>query len=97
MINLEEVFERHSDEEFIKFERVDNPLHDSPDMAAFLLLSKLVPNPGRDMVSSANRDQIWLSTDTERLAEVATEEDIITLIRCGVMFDSDADCLSLFV
>lgn len=96
MIDLEELFEKHENE-FLEFNKVENPLHPRPDIASFLLLDKLIPTPGEDMVTSAEHDQIWLATNIEKLAEVATEEDIITLIRCGVGIDADLEGLFMFV
>jgi len=96
MINLEETF-RKFDDDYIKFEQVVSPLHVRPDLCAFLLLDKLVPRPGRKMVAGAEHDEIYLDTDCDALAEVATEEDILTLTRCGVRYDSEVDSLALFV
>ena len=96
MIDLYATFEKHNDEH-IKFERVENKLHSRPDICAFLLLDKLLPNDGRDIVSAASHDEIWLDVDCDKLAEVATDDDILMLVRCGVMFDSSTDSLSMFV
>ena len=84
-----------SDEDFSEFEKVENPLYPRADICAFLLLDKLLPGGTRDMITSAEHDQIWLDVDCEKLAEVITEEDVRTLRRCGVMYD--ADSLSMFV
>lgn len=96
MINLDEVFEKYNDD-YIKFERVENPLHRRPDICAFLLLDKLVPGKAHAMVCSAEHDEIWLDVDCEALAAVATEQDIQTLARCGVRYDSETDSLAMFV
>ena len=90
-MNLKEVFEKYSDE-YIEFDRIVNPRHQQPDICAFLMLADLVPNLGRDVVAGAEHDKIWLDTDCEKLAEVATD-----LIRCGVMYDEDTESLSMFV
>ena len=96
MIDLEAVFEKHEDE-YIKFERVEKKLHPRPDICAFLLLDTIVPGEDRDMVCGAEHDEIFLATDCEKLAEVATEDDIIMLARCGVRYDSNTDSLAMFV
>jgi hypothetical protein len=93
-LNLEEVFEKH-DGEYSHFERIENPRHPRPDICAFLMLHDLVPGD-RDMVCSAEHDQIWLDTDLEELAERATEAQIIDLIRCGVMYDDETGGLSMY-
>ena len=95
MIDLEATFDRHSDD-FLKFDRVENKLHSRPDLCAFLLLDKLLPNAGRDMVCAAEHDEIFLDADCEKLAEVVTDDDILTLTRCGVRYDSDTDSLAMF-
>lgn len=96
MIDIKAAFER-CDDEYIKFERVENKLHNRPDICAFLLLDRLMPASGKDMVCAAANDEIFLSVDCEKLAEVATEDDILMLSRCGVRYDSENDCLAMFV
>ncbi len=96
MIDLEALFDKHEDE-FLKFDRVENPAHPRPDLAAFILLDRLVPHPGRDMVSSAEHDEIYLEVEPSHLAEVATEDDVLTLIRCGLRFDTDTESFCMFV
>ncbi len=96
MIDLSATFEKFDDVGSTKFKDIAEPLHLRPDLCAFLLLDKLLPNPGRDMVSGAEHDQIFLDADLDKLAEVATEEDILTLCRCGVFYDDDVESLSMF-
>ena len=92
-IDLEATFEKFEDE-YIQFERIENKLHARPDIHAFILLDKLVPGH-RDMVCAAEHDEIYLDVDTEALALVATEDDILQLVRCGVRLDDDS--LAMFV
>lgn len=91
----EEQYEKHSDE-FSKFERVKNKTTNRSDLHAFNLLDRLVPGK-RDMIASAEHDEIWLDVDPEELSRVATEDEIIELIRCGVRYCAETDSLSLFV
>lgn len=95
MIDLEAAFEECEDE-FLRFELVENKLHPRPDLCAFLLLDRLLPNGGQDMVCAAEHDIIYLNVDCERLAEVATQDDILTLARCGVHYDSETESLAMF-
>lgn len=95
MIDLKETFDKFSDE-YIKFQNIGQRLHHRPDICAFLILDKLIPDE-KDMVSAAEHDEIYLDTNIERLAEVATEEDIADLIRCGVRLCDEYDCLCMFV
>ena len=94
-MDLAATFERHSDE-YIKFERIENPLHPRPDICAFLMLHELVPSKG-DMVSAAEHDEIYLDVDCEKLAKVATETQLRDLHRCGVRYDASSECLAMFV
>ena len=97
MIDLYEFFEKHNDE-YIKFERIENKRSARPDLHAFLLLEELVPTKNyEDMVSAAEHDEIWLEVDPKKVAEVATEEHLIELIRCGVRYDRDIDSFAMFV
>lgn len=83
-------FEKHSRDEYGHFERVRLPSSRSPDLCAFLLLDRLVPSAGtEDMVSCAEHDEIYLRVDPRELAEVASEDDVIYLTRCGVSCDGD--------
>jgi hypothetical protein len=93
MLNLEEIFERYEDE-FLRFDRVEEKLHSRRDLCAFLLLDKLMPGT-KVMVSAAGHDEIWLDIDCDELAAVAEEKDILTLIRCGVR--NDEGYLAMFV
>lgn len=79
---LEEFLEEH-DEEFIRFGRVEHKLSNRPDIHAFLLLDQLCPG-GRDIVSYAEHDEIYLDVDVKELLEKATDEQLIDLHRCGV-------------
>jgi hypothetical protein len=90
MIDVAKVFEAH-DDEFLK-----GPIDGRPDVRAFTLLDRLVPGT-RDMVASAEHDRIWLDVDLEKLAAVATVDDIIVLIQCGVLYDDEEDSLYMFV
>ena len=68
------------------------------DLKAFNLIAQLLPDAeGGDIVSCAEHDVIWLNVEPEDLNEVITDEQIQTLIQCGVMYDDDVDSLSMFV
>ncbi len=86
MLDLNAAFEKY-DDEFLKFDRIENPRHSRPDICAFLMLHDLVSsNKDRDMVCAAEHDEIWLEVDPEEVAANATEEQICDLIRCGVRY-----------
>lgn len=97
MINdLKAAFEKFADQSF-EFHLIKNPLYNSPDICALVLLHKLAPSCSRNMIAGAEHDVIYFSVDIEKLAQVASEEDIIYLRRCGVMFDEKTDSLAMFV
>ncbi len=93
--NPEEFFDQ-ADDEFLKFERVENPLSSRPDLHAFLLLDQLVSGT-TDIVSDAEHDEIYLSVDCDQLFETATPEQVIDLVRCGVRYCSEYNSLCMFV
>lgn len=84
------------EDEYLKFERVEKPLCERPDLCAFLLLHRLVPS-NQDIISATAHDEIYLSVDMDALHEKASDDDLLTLVRCGVRYDSSYDCLAMFV
>ena len=93
-MNLAEMFEKY-DDEYIEFDRVDNPASGRRDLHAFILLDRLIPGDWK-IISAAEHDQIWLDIDCPSLAEVITEAQVLELVRCGVGYDADTDTLSMF-
>ena len=81
-------------DEYIKFDRVENKRSLRPDLHAFLLLDELFPNE-RDMVCSSSHDVFYLDIEGEEIDKL-TDEQVLELTRCGVMYDSECDCLSMF-
>lgn len=102
MSNLADLFEKH-DDEFLKFGRITSPKHPAPDLCAFLMLHEIAPtlNAGNgkvaDMVAYAGHDEITLCTNPATVAEKATEQQLIDLIRCGLRYSEDIDCFQMFV
>lgn len=91
MIDIQSAFDA-ADEDYLKFDRVVDKLHARPDICAFLLIDKLCPGEA-DIVSHARHDEIFLIVDPDVLALVATEADILTLVRCGVRYSEDSLCM----
>ena len=83
------------EDEYLKFERVEKPLCERPDLCAFLLLHRLVPS-NQDIISATAHDEIYLNVDMDLLHEKASD-DLLTLVRCGVRYDSSYDCLAMFI
>jgi hypothetical protein len=78
------------DKEYLKFNRIENPLSTRPDMHAFIMLDRIFPGTG-DMVSSAEHDEIFLGIVPD--GGVLTDDQICDLVRCGVRYDEEAFCL----
>ena len=86
------------DEEYARFDRIETKTTQRPDLLALILLDRLLPRCGEeDIICAAEHDQIWLDVDVERLNEIIADEDLRTLVRCGVRYDEQNDALSLFI
>lgn len=94
---IRELFEKHNDE-FIHFERIENPKTQRPDLHAFLLLDRLCPATGKqDLICCSEHDEYYLDIDLEALAaSQISEADIIELTRCGARI-SEHDTICFFV
>ncbi len=95
MIDVKETFAKFENEEFLKFNQVVNKMSQRADINAFLLLDRLMPSDG-DIIAAAEHDIIYLDANINKLAEIATEENIVELIRCGVMYDNETDSLMMY-
>jgi hypothetical protein len=95
---LEEFFEENS-EEYIKFERIENPKHSRPDLCAMLMISEIqsrhYPEKRSDLISGAEHDKIFFDVDIEDIAEYSSKEELIDLIRCGIFIEEGN--LAMFV
>ncbi len=94
-MTLHDRFEAVNDD-FLKFERIDKPRHRRPDLCAFILLDELVPGTS-DIVSAAEHDEIFLDVDCDKLQAIASDDNILELVRCGVRFNREYHCLCMFV
>ncbi len=92
---MEEIFEAIQDE-YCKFDRIENPPSKRPDLCAFMFLDKLFPDKEGDMISASEHDGIYLDFDIKEI-ESLTEEQFIYLVRCGVRYDYDTESLAMFV
>ena len=87
---------RGMETDFLQFDKVQNKKSLRPDLHAFMLLDILMPGTS-DMVSNAGSDEIFLEVEPEALAQVATEDQLQELHRCGVRHDIGQDALVMFV
>ncbi len=99
MIDIIAAFDKFSvegEDEYLHFERIAVPLSKRPDLHAFLMLDAMLPGAKRNMVCASAHDEFYLDVGLEKLAAVATEEQIRDLVRCGVILNSDTESLSMF-
>jgi hypothetical protein len=92
-MSIEDLFNKHHNE-YLKFDRVSDKKSIRPDLHVFIILDSLAVDEC-DIVSSADHGEIWLSFKEDNF-NLLTEEIIVDLIRCGVHYDSEFDCLSMF-
>ncbi len=92
---LIELFDTH-DNKYLDFEGIENPPSSYRDLCGLLKLSQLLPSrkPGQ-IVTGAGHEAIYIRCDLDKLAKVATEDDIIYLIRCGIRYDEDGSALMM--
>lgn len=95
--DLKAFFNEYSEsDESHKSDRILERFSKRDDLHAFILLDKIIPD-GHTMISAAKHDEIYFDFDIEELAKVITKEQILDLVRCGVNYDSNNDCLYMFV
>lgn len=94
-MDLAALYDQHADE-YLQFDRIKVKLSNRPDLHALILLDQLVPGE-HDIVSAAEHDEIWLSVDPDDLVKVATEAQIVELMRCGVRYDKNLNSFCFFV
>ena len=92
---IEAMFEKH-DEEYLRFDRVAKKKSKRPDLHAFILLDKILPESTHDIVAAAEHDEIYLDCEGEQLEVCLTEELIVELVRCGVRYGSEDGGLCMF-
>lgn len=85
-----------SSDEYLKFERVPDKLSSRPDLHALILLDRLVPGTV-DILSGAEHDVVSLAISADELAARATSSQLQDLLRCGVHYNVEYDCLEMFV
>ena len=90
MIDLKVTFEKY-DAEYLSSKTLGRR-----DLIAFKHLNELVPG-NDDIVASAEHDEIYLGVDCEKLAAVATEEDVKFLRQLGIRYDDQYESLCMFV
>lgn len=95
-MNLSKFWEENDDHSH-RFEEIpaSRRFSNRPDLHAFNLLDRLVPGT-TEMIRWSRSDEVFLGVDITDLTKVATEEDLLDLIRCGMCFNNYQQCLYFF-
>lgn len=94
---MKDLWKQYMETDFLKFDRVEDPLCLRPDLCGFLLLDTLVPAKSKeDLIVASEHDEYYLSIDPEEAAKVIQPAQIQYLVRCGVRYNYDDDCFELF-
>jgi len=88
---LIELFEKHEDK-YLKDKYIKYTVTKRPDLHAFLIIDQLCPGTC-DLISAAEHDTYYISVEFEELAKNITEDHVIELIACGVLYESEYQCL----
>lgn len=93
--SLEERFDAF-DEDYLDFTAIEAPRHRCADLCAFLMLADLLPNLSGDIITASEHDEFYLGVDCGELNEVATDDQLRDLARCGIRYSVEYDCLCMF-
>jgi len=90
-MDLHEVFARLNDE-YLEFKEIDESLKISkrPELCVMLYLDKLLPD-GDGLLESCDHERVFLQFDCDKFAEIATEDDVRFLLRCGILYDVESE------
>src|SRR4051794_40461390 len=82
-------FERLSDEDYGKFERIPETerLNRDKTLCGYLKVQSLLLNPNGSVIGGADHDVIFLPSPEE--LKPLTDDDIVYLLRCGIGWDSN--------
>jgi hypothetical protein len=91
-MEINDKFEAVNDE-YLKFEKIENKLSNRPDVHAFILLDKLFPSERKtDLIQAAEHDEYFIEIEGEQLLQL-TDNQILELVRCGISYSAEYDCL----
>lgn len=91
-----ELMDTENFDDFGDFDKVTKKRSPYKDLHAFMLLAELMPGEW-NIVGSAEHDKIYLSLNVVDLAPFLTPELVYELMHCGIMYDSDAEALAMYV
>jgi hypothetical protein len=95
-----EIFER-DDNEYLMFDRIpkEDKFSNSKDLCAFQFIYHFLKQEEKekDIILSAEHDEIFLCSLDDLSTEWMNENDVVYLKRCGVRYNTNLDCLCMFV
>lgn len=94
-MNLQARFKQF-DKEYLGFDKVEPKLASRPDLHAFILLNKLVPHT-QEIIAAAEHDVIYLDVDMVKFGLIVTDDHILELVRCGIIWDAPSRGLRMLV
>ena len=89
-LQLDERFNDYEDE-YLKFDSIENKLSDRPDLCALILLNKLFPSTN-NIIGATEHDIMYINISRNEI-KTLTDDQIVYLIRCGIHFNSEFQCL----
>lgn len=95
LINVQEWFEELYDEEHNNFGMIQEKVSLRRDVHAFVLLDRIFGG-SMCMVACAEHDEIFLDPTPEQISKL-TKDQVIELVRCGVHYNCENDCLCMSV
>ena len=90
-MSIEEQFKKFGDEEFMKFECINNPQFKTPKLCGLVALEKLV---GNKIDFAAEHDKVWCAKCNRDLT--LSDEEVIYLLRCGILWDDEFEGFFFF-
>jgi hypothetical protein len=93
MTDIEEMFKEH-DSEFLDYGKHSHLRDVKTQWFIMNMLNNVTPN--RDLIIASSRDYIWFATKPETFMECFNQREIVDMIRCGLMYDSEYECLAIF-
>jgi len=94
-MSLEQMFGKYIRNEFNHFDRVEKKLSNRSDTHAIRLLTMLTDIVSANSVIVEAGAVYFTGIDEAKLLMVITEQDVIDLLRCRVIFSYIKDCLAM--
>ena len=93
------VWKRHSDSEFLAFEKINMPPFKAADLCGLARAYKFVDEARQhqDIVSHSGHDELTINLCAQEAVDNGiTEADIIYLLRCGIRYEENNDSFCMF-